>query len=661
MASATDTGAGFQPLEPAVLEFRDGTPWSSRYGDVYFSHGHGAEESRTVFLEANGLPERWLDRDVFTIAETGFGTGLNFLLTWDLWRGQPGAGWLHYLSVELHPFTREDLARLISTLPRALRDLGEALLAQYPAPVPGFHRLLFPGERLSLTLMFGDAVDCLSQCQAQVDAWYLDGFAPARNQALWQEALYAQVARLTPAGGTLASFTAAGHVRRGLETTGFAIERLPGFGHKRERIRGLRNTQAATPDPTPPWYSNPPPAPPAARQAAVLGAGLAGSAVALALARRGWQVTVVDGADQVAAGASGNPAGILMPHLSADHGVVSRFTLSAAAFSRQWIESLGLTPEALPRDWCGALWLADGKRLAQRLERIRERLTLPPELMRAVDAAEASELAGVPLNLPGLFLPRAGWVDPAALCRAQLAAAGVNLRLGRAVSRLTRDGQDWLLEDEHGVAITRAPRVVLANGAGLPGLHPGIEPRPLRGQLSVIETSRNTRGLKRVLCYEGYLTPATRSGHVCGASFVRGDRNTRLRPEEHASNLAGLRRVWPDALGDEDPPLSGRAALRFNAPGRLPLAGPLPDMVAFERCYGELHHGRRPDSYPGAPLLPGVYTSLAHGSRGLTTAPLSAELLASLMHGDPLPLPRDLVEALHPARDRVRELRKAHS
>ncbi|WP_018952411.1 bifunctional tRNA (5-methylaminomethyl-2-thiouridine)(34)-methyltransferase MnmD/FAD-dependent 5-carboxymethylaminomethyl-2-thiouridine(34) oxidoreductase MnmC [Thioalkalivibrio sulfidiphilus] len=659
MASATDTGAGFQPLEPAALEFRDGTPWSSRYGDVYFSHGHGAEESRTVFLDANGLPERWLDRDVFTIAETGFGTGLNFLLTWDLWRSRPGAGWLHYLSVELHPFTREDLARLISALPQALRHLGESLLAQYPAPVPGFHRLVFPGERLSLTLMFGDAVDCLRQCQAQVDAWYLDGFAPARNQALWQEALYAQLARLTPAGGSLASFTAAGHVRRGLENAGFDIQRLPGFGHKRERIRGLRNAQAATPDPTPPWFSNPPPAAPAEREAAVLGAGLAGSAVALALARRGWQVTVVDGADQVAAGASGNPAGILMPHLSADHGVVSRFTLMASEFSRDWIESLGLTVEDLPRDWCGALWLADGKRLAQRLERIRERLPLPPELMRAVDAAEASELAGVPLELPCLFLPRAGWVDPAALCRAQMAKAGVELRLGRPVSRLTRDGQDWLLEDEHGVAITRAPRVVLANGAGMPGLHPGIEPRPLRGQLSVIEASRITRGLKRVLCYEGYLTPATRSGHVCGASFVRGDRDTRLRPEEHASNLAGLRRVWPDALGELDPPMAGRAALRFNAPGRLPLAGPLPGMVAFERCYGELHHGRRPDSYPGAPLLPGVYTSLAHGSRGLTTAPLSAELLASLMHGDPLPLPRDLVEALHPARDRVRELKRA--
>jgi tRNA 5-methylaminomethyl-2-thiouridine biosynthesis bifunctional protein len=332
MASATDTPA-CRPLEPAVLELRDGTPWSPRYGDVYFSRGHGPEESTAVFLRASGLPHRWQGREGFTIAETGFGTGLNFLLTLALWRAHPGPGWLHFLSAELHPFTPGDLTRLVASLPPGLQAPGRELLARYPEPVPGFHRLVFPRERVSLTLLFGDAAACFGQCEARVDAWYLDGFAPSRNPGLWHTDLYAQIARLTPPGGTVASFTAAGHVRRGLAAAGFRIERHAGYGSKRERITGHREARGPVSDARALWSGWAAPASAGERRAAVIGAGLAGSAAALALARRGWDVTVVDAADRAAAGASGNPAGILMPHLSADHGVVSRFTLQAAEFA----------------------------------------------------------------------------------------------------------------------------------------------------------------------------------------------------------------------------------------------------------------------------------------------------------------------------------------
>jgi tRNA 5-methylaminomethyl-2-thiouridine biosynthesis bifunctional protein len=658
MASATDRGAAFHPLEPAPLTVREGAPWSERYGDVYFSRGEGIAESRLVFLEASGLPQRWQGRDLFTIAETGFGTGLNFLLTFALWRTRPAPGWLHYLSAELHPFTPGDLARLVARLPADLRVLGGELLTQYPEPIPGFHRLVFPEDRLSLTLLFGDAADMYSRCEARVDAWYLDGFAPARNPQLWNDALYAQLGRLTRPGGTLASYTAAGHVRRSLEAAGFRVERRPGFGAKRERIVGGRVPGPAAPDPRPPWFRWPAPAAPSARHAVVLGAGLAGSAAALALARRGWRVDLLDAGPGPAAGASGNPAGVLMPHLSADHGMLSRFTLTAAEFAWRWIESLGVAPEHLPRDRCGVLWLADGARLRERLARIGARLPLPETILRTVDAGQAAELAGVGVTLPGLFLPLAGWVDPAALCRAQLDAAGATLISGRRVARVLRDGDSWYLEDDQGRTIAAAPRVVLANAHGLPDLHPGIEMRPLRGQLSVLPPDPATRLLRRVLCYEGYVTPATPAGHICGASHVRGDTDTALRAREHADNLAALARIWPAAWTGRPPPMAGRAALRYNAPGRLPLVGALPDMPAFEQTYGDLHHGRSADRYPDAPCLPGIYTSLAHGSRGLATAPLSAELLASLMHGDPLPLPRELVEALHPARECIRRLKR---
>lgn len=658
MASAADKDRAFRPLEPATLEFRDGTPWSRRFGDIYFSHGQGAEESAQVFLRANGLPERWLKRDVFTVAETGFGTGLNFLLTWDFWRRRRGPGWLHYLSAELHPFTPADVAVLMAALPASLCPLGKALLEQYPEPVPGFHRLVFPAERVSLTLLFGDALEMYAGCEARVDAWYLDGFAPSRNPGLWNADLYTCIARLTAPGGTLASYTAAGHVRRGLVEAGFHIKRHPGFGAKRERITGRRGPAVMAVRTRAPWFRYPPPAASGHRDAAVLGAGLAGTAVALALARRGWAVTVVDSGTGPASGASGNPAGILMPHLSADHGVISRFTLQAAEFARRWIEALEQPVDALPRDWCGVLWLADGRRLAGRLGRISAGLALPETIMRWVDPRQAAEWAGVPLTLPGLFLPRAGWVDPAALCRAQLAAAGVRLVTGTRIAGLRREGNVWHLEDAGGGVPVRASCVVLANAMGLPAMHPGIETRALRGQLTLLAPSPATQALRRILCYEGYLTPVTPAGHVCGASFVRGDTGTDLRESEQAGNLEALARVLSAAAVRALPPAGGRAALRYNAPGRLPLVGALPDMPAFEALYADMHHGRPPHRYPDPPYLPGVYTSLAHGSRGLTTAPLAAELLAGLMHGEPLPLPRDLLQALHPARERVGVLKR---
>ncbi|HSP01319.1 MAG TPA: FAD-dependent 5-carboxymethylaminomethyl-2-thiouridine(34) oxidoreductase MnmC, partial [Thioalkalivibrio sp.] len=475
---------------------------------------------------------------------------------------------------------------------------------------------------------------------------------------LWNPHLYDQIARLSPRGATLVSFTADDPVHRGLETAGFRIEAHPGPGNSGQHLTGQRLASPYPEDLRAPWFHIPEAASAPERQVTVVGAGLAGTSVALALARRGWDVTVVDQGPGPATGASGNPAGILMPHLSADHGVVSRFSLQAAEFSRHWIESLGADTRTLPRAWCGALWLADGERLTQRHARIAERLALPETILRKVDAQEASELAGVPLALPGLFLPRAGWVDPAALCRVQLESSGARMLFGRQLAGLVRQGDAWRLVDEAGDTITCSSRVVLANGEGLPGLLQGIEPNTLRGQLSQFPATAASRRLRRVLCYEGYVTPQTAAGHVCGASFVRNDRATDLRPGEHADNLAALTRIWPVALAGLSPRLAGRAALRHTSPGRVPMVGPLADMPAFDALYAELHHGRPQQHYADAPCLPGVYLSLAHGSRGLATAALAAELLASQMHGDPLPLPRTLTEALHPVRDRVRTLRR---
>ena len=227
-----------RPIEPAAPIFKEGAAFSETYGDTYWSLDGGLDETRHVFLSGNELPARWLARERFTLLETGFGTGLNFLCAWQRFRETAPAGArLHYLSVDKHPFRQEDLQHLYGQWPQ-LAPLGAALLDRYPPLIPGFHRLHLDDGRVALTLLWGEAAEMLAQVDARVDAFFLDGFAPARNPDMWDEALFAQLARLAAPGATFATYSAAGKVSRGMTAAGFAVEKKPGFGRKREMLCG---------------------------------------------------------------------------------------------------------------------------------------------------------------------------------------------------------------------------------------------------------------------------------------------------------------------------------------------------------------------------------------------------------------------------------------
>ena len=224
-------------MKQAALTWEaEGLPRSTTYDDIYFSAGDGLAESRHVFLEANQLPEAWLKTQRFTIAELGFGSGLNFLACWQSWnRTAPSHHELHFISFEKHPLSAEDIHRALEPWP-CLADLKRSLLEQYPPPREGVHDLRFDTVRLSL--IQGDAALWLPRWSEPVDAWFLDGFSPKKNPDLWAPEIFAQVARLSRRGTTLSSFTAAGQVRRNLARAGFAMEIFPGFGRKRHMLRG---------------------------------------------------------------------------------------------------------------------------------------------------------------------------------------------------------------------------------------------------------------------------------------------------------------------------------------------------------------------------------------------------------------------------------------
>ena len=465
-----------------LIDWQDGQPVSRRFGDVYFSRDSGLEETRHVFLEGNGLRERWAAlplRDRFTIGETGFGTGLNFAAAWALWEeAAPAEARLRYVSVERDPLAPADIARTLALWPELAR-YREDLLAQWREVPPGWHRFVFAGGRVILTLLAGDVSATLPRLDGRFDAWFLDGFAPARNPEMWQPEVLAQVARLSASGATCATYTVAGEVRRGLEAAGFAVEKRPGFGRKREMLRGVLRTppRAAW---CAPWFTRP------ARytherRAIVIGAGLAGASTAASLAARGWRVTLLDRHETIAAEASGNPLGALYARLSPHATALTELATTGLEYTARSLPLLGLERGA-DFDPCGVLQLE-----CDDAERVRQsRLAAqgwPAGFLTRLDRTEASARAGVAVPSGGLFFPRTGWARPSALCRALATQRDVQMALGRAAITLRRSSGGWEVHTGAG-PVAAAPVVVIAASGGVGSVRRNrpspapLDPRP---------------------------------------------------------------------------------------------------------------------------------------------------------------------------------------
>jgi len=639
-----------EPLIPARLAFaEDGTPWSESFGDVYHSAEGGPGQARHVFLAGNGLPARWGGRGRFVVLETGFGLGLNFLATWQAWRDDPRrCERLHFVSIEKHPFARSDLAALHAHYAE-FAPLAEALHVRWPMLVPGCHRLAFDDARVVLTLYFGDIAAALTGLRLAADAIYLDGFAPERNAEMWSVEALRRIARLCAPGASAATWSAAAPVRKALKAARFEIETRPGFGHKREMLVARFAPLRAAPEPS---------APPARREAVVIGAGLAGAAVCERLAARGWGVTLVERHAGPAQEASGNHAGTFHPVVTPDDSVLARLTRAGfLAALANWSE---LEAAGAPLRWdrCGVLQLArsDSQDAAQRAALAA--LGLPPEFAQYATREEASAHAGIGVAAGGLWFPESGWIRPASVVRAQLERCGEALKLhyGREAAALERTDRAWLVRDAQGAAIAEAPVVVLANAADALRLAPSkhLRVRRVRGQLTYVPAER-IEAPHAVVLRSGMVLPSIEGRCVVGASYDFDDDDPELRAESHAGNLERLARILPGAAAALDPgALDGRVAFRTVSGDRLPIGGALADERAVLARAVEVARAR----LRFVPRMPGVYAAFAYGSRGLVWASLVAELVASEIEGDPLPLEGGLADAIDPARFLMRALRR---
>lgn len=589
---------------PRLLWADDGAPRSGRFNDVYFSKEDGLAESRAVFLTGCDLPNAWAGRRHFTVAELGFGTGLNIVALLDLWRQErPADGHLHVFSMEGFPLGRDEAARALSAWPE-MEAVAQALLDRWPAGTPGFHRVSLPKFGATLDLAVGDVQWALTEWSGQADAWFLDGFAPSTNPGMWSDAVMDAIAARSAPGARVATFTVAGAVRRGLSERGFQVDKRPGHGRKRERlVARLPGTMLEALPPT----------------VAVIGAGIAGASLARAFAALGYRITVVE-AEQAGAGGSGFPAALVTPRLDAGDGEIA--ALHAQALARAGA-LYAAVPEAVVAH--GVLQLEQAARDASRYRKIADQDLWPAGAMTVVDAATASVHLGEGVETGGLMMASALAVRPAPVLEAWLAETN---RVTASVERIDQTAKGWRLLSEKGDLILTADVVVVAAGWGTAALADDLPLSPVRGQSDWVDVEGDA--LVAPVAWGGYRVP-TGEGFLFGATHDRGRVDTAASAGDTARNLATLSARLPETAVLMPGTMHSRAAIRATTPDRLPLAGAVPDR-------------------------PGLYVLGGLGSRGFCVAPLLAEHVAALATGTPSPLPNDLAARLYPGRGRASAL-----
>ncbi len=660
-------------------------PVSGEFGDVYFSHADGLAESRHVFLAHNQLPERLAnlaDKQCFTVAELGFGTGLNFLATWQLWRQLRAkkphltSARLHFITTEKYPIPLNDLTQILALWAQRAPELAkliEQLLANYPPLIAGCHRLNFIDDNIMLDIWLGDAGDSLASLDAldtsdildndsaikrpYVDAWFLDGFAPSCNETLWAESIFTQMQRLSRIGTTAATYSCAGIVKRGLQAHGFSIKKVKGFGRKREMLTAVMadNTNSLVLNDDNNLSVLPNPLSHIPSHTVVIGAGVAGLLTAWTLANRGMTVIIIDKVAPLA-GASGNPRALLAPNMTPIHHVYEHLHSIGYLYSGRLYRyfnqqaELQQTPPILEQTGTLDLLIKTNIGTAQIAD-------YPNEMATTITTAEALRLSGLKAKdlADNLYLPQSGLVNPQALKTVILKHPNINYQqLSVTDIKETADKVMVTGDKESGGNNNQSSITICADNIVICAAYEShqldkriVECRTIRGQLSwFTPTAEQVAGLPKLpLKYSGYCAPFIgQSGDaevnnisdnqpqfLLGASFVDADASIDIRGEENQQNYDKLLEDIPElsnVLPDDTSAWQARAGVRTQT-------------IDYHPLVGRLAQSRR------------IWTLSAMGAKGYALAPICAEALADMMLGCFAPLSAVTLARLSPNRARL--------
>ncbi|MBL4629772.1 MAG: bifunctional tRNA (5-methylaminomethyl-2-thiouridine)(34)-methyltransferase MnmD/FAD-dependent 5-carboxymethylaminomethyl-2-thiouridine(34) oxidoreductase MnmC [Paraglaciecola sp.] len=653
----------------ANIRFNEnGTPYATDFEDLYFSDAQGLDETTHVFIKHNKLLQRWENwsEPQFVIAETGFGTGLNILVTllhFDKFIQQSNTAKfrLHFISIEKFPISHADLSKALSLYPQ-LKQYSQALLEQYPIPVAGCHRLSFLGGKVTLDLWLGDVHEVLpkieNKAKGLIDTWFLDGFAPSKNPDMWTQGLFEYMALLAKDQCHFATFTAAGFVKRGLREAGFDVQKQPGHGRKRDMLAGSINKLTESQSRLP-YFARIPATINQHPKIAIIGGGLAGANCAYALSKRGLQATLYCQDNALAEGASGNAQGGFYPQLNAQAGHASQIHALSFNYASKLYRQLLNQGIHYSHQWCGTIQLAFNDKVTARYRKLIDNQTWPDTLIHWIDEQQATQLANIDLPYQGLYIPQGGWINLPELVAGLVEAADAIVTTNKKLTSLEQVNGLWQLNWQDG-GQSNTDIVIMATGSDS-GDCQQMSPLPfrlVRGQVEAIRSQNRLTNLSTVLCHKGYLTPPWQGFHAMGSTYIKDDKHSDYRLSEQQTNLAMHQQAlnkcnWIDDIHATE---NGRAAIRCSTPDHLPMVGAVPDSELQTEQYDDLYKALPAQHYPQPIDHTNLFMLCGLGSRGLTTAPLCAEILVSQILNEPLPLSSNLLDALNPNRFLVRGL-----
>ncbi|AGH81117.1 bifunctional 5-methylaminomethyl-2-thiouridine-forming enzyme methyltransferase/FAD-dependent demodification enzyme [Psychromonas sp. CNPT3] len=641
-------------------------PFSPHFDDVYFNTDQGIDESTYVFLQGNDLISRWeiSTQSHFCIAETGFGSGLNFLISCLYFQTfldkNPKSPLKHlfFSSFEKYPLSKSDLTKALQRWP-TLSDFIQPLIKQYPLALSGCHRIHF--KNITLDLWLGDVKSQLpTLCIAPsglFDCWYLDGFSPLKNPDMWDSELFHLIANSCKDKATLATFTAAGFVRRSLQDAGFIMRKRKGYGKKREMLIGEYQRPSLTSNQHPAWHVN---AQIDKKEVAIVGGGISSACLTLALVRRGYHVTLYCQDETLGCGASGNAQGALYPLLNHSHNSLSQLFSNAFLYARNYVENIHKN-NPIDHDFNGLLQLYYDKQASTKLEKIRN-ANLPEELVHYVDAKKTNNIAALKIDQDALFYPLGGWLSPKQLVNAifkQACSQGnVTIKLQHKLQSFTKKDNSWQLHFTH--KTTSHPLLILACAMQTLDFKQcfALPFSAARGQVTHIDPTEKLKNLRVTLCHAGYLTPANGQKHCMGATFKRHQNNVNFMASEQQENKKKLekslrQKSWIKAINIDHK--EAHVGIRCTTRDHFPYVG----SIANYSLTRELNENKAQDhKIKSAKPHENLFILSGLGSRGLVSAPILSELLASQINAEPLPLSLKILESMQIDRQWLSYLRK---
>lgn len=564
----------------------DKTLYAEDFSDAYHAKGQAVEEAEYVYIKGCKIQENWKNSFNYTIAEFGFGSAINFLCTWKVYESDPDRpSNLNYISFEKFPIKVEQLKEILAVYP-SLKKYSNLLLKQYEHLNQGLNFISFGELAPRLSLYIGDIREELPKISSPVDAWYFDGFSPAKNPEMWSSEIISLAKKNSHQATTFSSFSAASIFKNSLKENLATFTKAKGFGNKRDMLEGVINGDNKKSIES--------------KRIAIIGSGLAGSFLAYYLAKRKHEVVIFESKQEIAARASGNIMGIFRPDFVKKPKYRHQFYHTAYMHMLRWLLLMERFWEEFSCELNGSYrFLSD-----HQLKKLYHKFPIELEdfkYLKKLSQEEVESLFATKTSEPAFFLPFSGKLSPKKLCEFLFRISGVELRLSSPVLALMDKGSCWQLKLNS--SSEEFDTVILANaheaGELLPDLVDALEKN--KGQLAYLDKDLKLN-CKSPLCFGGYLVESQDERLVLGASYEHDVDNLDCTEEEFFKLSRKFNKYFPELEINKNNYLGGRAEFRTYTEDKLPL---------FEEYKKNL------------------FLSLAHGSKGITTAAYVAEILAS--------------------------------